>query len=258
MKYCKKEEIIKIVNESLDRAEEMWENTLEKLKIIANAQDTETNIPGHKYLGKDRYKSDQFLAIMIDMRNSTKHLIEAIGAPAKVSQMERVFYEVSALLPASATIIENADGGVTEYLGDGLLALFQFPGDKDGKDNTKKRDEICRKVFNVAMDLLEILKTIINPILKDRYNLPEIEIGIGMSYSPVIITHFGIQTYSQVKVIGRCIYDVSKLSKLNNEIAISRTLEMAWPTSKGGLLSFTKQGFDNNKITGYIVRRKEK
>ena len=54
MKYCKKEEIIKIVNESLDRAEEMWENTLEKLKIIANAQDTETNIPGHKYLGKDK------------------------------------------------------------------------------------------------------------------------------------------------------------------------------------------------------------
>jgi len=80
VKYCKKEEITKIVKESLDRAEEMWKNTLEKLKIIANAQDAETNIPGHKYLGKDKYKSDQFLAIMIDMRNSTKHLIEAIGA----------------------------------------------------------------------------------------------------------------------------------------------------------------------------------
>jgi hypothetical protein len=67
MQYAKKEDVIQIVNSSLNRAEELWENTFKKDKVIKTAKETEANIPGHRYLGKDKYKSDCFLAFMLDM-----------------------------------------------------------------------------------------------------------------------------------------------------------------------------------------------
>lgn len=249
MIYYKKEDIEKIVNDSLDRAKELWENTLDKNKIIVNAKEAETNIPGHRYLGKDKYKSDYFLAFMLDMRDSTEHLIQAISKrTAKVSEMQRVFYEVSALLPAMAKIIENSEGAVTEYLGDGLLALFQFPfNDKD------KREHICMMSMRVARDCLEALHSVVNPILFKRYSLPALKIGIGMSFSQSIITHFGISPNTQIKVIGRCIYDVSKLSKGENEIVIHENLNNIYPSSESGTLRFSRKSFDGEKLYGYVL-----
>ncbi|MDR3048528.1 MAG: family 3 adenylate cyclase [Elusimicrobiota bacterium] len=248
MNTIKKQEIESIVIQSLKRAEELWDNTLEKDKELNfSKKASKTNIPGNKYLGEDEYKSDCFLAFMIDMRDSTQHLIQAISA--KISQMQRVFYEVSALLPAMAKIIEDADGGVTEYLGDGLLALFQFPA-----DDKHKKDNVCRNVITVANDCLYALQEIVNPILNCKYGLPPLEIGIGMSYSQSIITHFGVKPNTQIKVIGRCIYDVSKLSKERNKIAVDKTLQLAWPSSEGGKLRFEEQQFDDNLI-GFIVSR---
>jgi len=43
---------------------------------------------------------------------------------SKVSQLQRIFYETSALLPAMAKLIFFENGSVTEYLGDGVLGLF--------------------------------------------------------------------------------------------------------------------------------------
>jgi len=251
MEYANKDDIIKTVNDSLNRAEELWKNTLDKDKITNFAKEAETNIPGHRYLGKDKYKSDCFLAFMLDMRDSTTHLIQAISARiAKVSEMERVFYEISALLPAMAKIIENekTEGAVTEYLGDGLLALFQFPF-----NDTKKREDVCRVTINVANDCFEALHNIVNPILFKRYSLPALSMGIGMSFSQSIITHFGISPNTQVKVIGRCIYDASKLSKGRNEIAVHDNLERVWTYSQGGKLKFLHRKFDD--IDGYIVNK---
>jgi class 3 adenylate cyclase len=186
---------------------------------------------------------------MLDMRGFTKHLIQAIsGRTAKVSEMQRVFYEVSALLPAMASIIENTDGAVTEYLGDGLLALFQFPF--DDKD---KREKVCKVSMTVARDCLEALNTAVNPILFARYSLPSLKIGIGMSFSQAIITHFGISPNTQVKVIGRCIYDVSKLSKGENEIVIHENLKNIYPSSSGGKLSFSLKYFGD--VKGYVLNR---
>ena len=81
-----------IVNSSLDKAEELVKKLNvsfdEHIKVNASVQ--RTNIPGYKFLGENEYKSDFFLAFMLDMRDSTKHLIQAISN-TKVSLMERVF-----------------------------------------------------------------------------------------------------------------------------------------------------------------------
>ncbi|AFM43586.1 family 3 adenylate cyclase (plasmid) [Desulfosporosinus acidiphilus SJ4] len=247
-----KQELNDIVNRILDRCELQWDNTLGKNELIKALLETyamDTNIPGHPFLGESEYKSDVFVAFMLDMRDSTKHLRQAISARiASVSEMQRVFYEVSALLPAMTKIIREYKGSVTEYLGDGLLALFQLPKQKE------EQAEVLHNVINAANTCLEALNQVVNPILNERFGLPKIEIGIGLAFSDAIISHFGLPPHTQVKVIGECIYFASKCSKGRNEIILHEYLKHIWPKSKKGQLRFTKRSFD--KFDGYIVTKK--
>ena len=247
-----KKELDNVVNTSLDRAEQQWNSVMIREDMIKAAAETPTKIPGHKYLGKNKYASDTFIAMMLDMRDSRKHLMQAISArTAKVSQMQRVYYEVTALLPCMATIVEkDRDGSVIEYLGDGLLALFKLPLD----DKDKAAAEL-REISRISRKCLEALKTIVNPIIFNRYSLPPLKIGIGLAFSDALITHFGISANSQVKVIGQCIYYASHLSKGNNEIIVHENLENIWPTSDGGKLAFYRKSFKD--VNGYIMECKE-
>lgn len=236
----------KIVNSSLDKAEKLVKelNVSFDECIKVNASIQRTNIPGYKFLGQNEYHSDDFLAFMLDMRDSFKHLTQEIR-DAKVSNMKRVFYEVSALLPVLSSIVENTNcGSVTEYLGDGFLALFQFPKDKESRDN------VCVIAMETALKCFYTLDYIINPILLERYNLPELEMGIGMSFSEAIVTNFGINTNSQIKVIGKCVYDVSKLSKGRNKIILDSKLENIYPQCEEGSLCFEQDeiGYSVNII----------
>lgn len=230
-------EIKAIINRSLDRSEEMWTATLGKMAFAQRIdEETETNIPGHPYLKDNEYKSDDFIAMMVDMRDSTKHLRQAISAKiAKVSQMQRVFYEVSALLPAVAKVIREEDGAVTEYLGDGALALFQLPKDKSS------RHAAIYSASRASQKCMHALHACINPILSERYGLPSIQIGIGLAYSDAIITKFGLRPETQVKVIGECVYFASNLSKGRNEIYVHEWLENIWPSAEKGIISFRRK-----------------
>ncbi len=230
----------------------MEEDVFEFSKSLQERAETKTPIPGHPYLGEDQYKSDDFIAMMIDMRDSTKHLRQSIGKPAKVSQMERVFYEVSGLLPALAKIIEYEEGAVTEYLGDGLLALFQFSEDND---NDKKK-EIIYSASIAARDCISMVRGILNPILEGRYYLPPIQIGVGVAFSKAIITRFGLPPNTQVKVIGQCIYFASRLSKGRDEIIVHEWLENIWPSTKDGRIRFSLREFENKTIKGYLLEEK--
>lgn len=248
-----KQELFEIVNATLDRCEKQWNNTLGQEKIIKKALtesfSAQTNIPGHPYLDENQYKSDLFVAFMLDMRDSKKHLRQAIGKYlSDVSMMQRVFYEVSALLPAMGKIVNEYSGAVTEYLGDGLLALFQLP------KLSKEQDPILRNVMLAARTCMSALHEVVNPILSNRYRLPALEIGIGLASSEAIISHFGLSPDTQVKVIGECIYFASLCSKGKNEIIVHEGLEAIWPTSKNGTLAFRLKPFI--EFNGYIVDKK--
>ena len=141
--------------------------------------------------------------------------------------------------------IQNQEGAVTEYLGDGLLALFQ------SSQNIEERNHVLGNTITAAKDCMEGLGDVVNPILHSRYSLPFLEVGIGLAYSEAIISHFGLHPDTQVKVIGKCIYLASQLSKGRNEIIIHENLEMIWPTSKDGRLKFTVKQFKDFK--GYVV-----
>jgi class 3 adenylate cyclase len=243
------QELVAIVNKALDRCEEQWDNTLGRETLLkASAEMSESKIPGHSYLAKDTYKADVFVAFMLDMRDSTKHLRQAISVKiAKVSQMKRVYFEVSALLPAMTKLIQDKDGAVTEYMGDGLLALFQLPEEKKEKDN------VLGNCIVAAKNCMSALNKVTNPILSKRYGLPPLEIGIGLAFSDAIISHFGLPPNTEVKAIGECIYFASQLSKGRNEIIVHENLERIWPTSEGGTLRFNIREYKDFK--GYVVTK---
>ncbi len=227
-------DLTSIVDSSLDRCEELWSSTLGMRRLAKSIKEmAETKIPGHPYLGDNDYSSDDFIALVVDMRDSTKHLRQAISTKvAKVSQMQRVYYEVSALLPAMAKVIQDEHGIVTEYLGDGALALFQVPKEKD------KRDQIVYCAHDAAVNCLEALKIVVNPALSARYQLPPLEIGIGLAFSSAIVTRFGLPPNTDVKVVGECVYFAAELSKERNQILVHSFLEHIWPTSERGRIRF--------------------
>lgn len=85
----------------------------------------ESLMPGLPPIYEGQTIIGEFIALVADMRDSTNHLLQAISPKkADISDLQRVFYETSALLPSLAKVVSFHDGKTTEYLGDGILAFF--------------------------------------------------------------------------------------------------------------------------------------
>lgn len=250
-----KTELDAITNKSLDVAEQTWSQVggelVEKQAMAAlnaMAKSVETEIPGYPVIEHGTPKVSDFIAIVVDMRGSTDHLVKAISPKkADVSQLQRVFYETAALLPALAKAISYRNGAVTEYLGDGVLGLFLC----EKEDGNGIYD-----AYNGALKCLDTVDEVTNPILNDRYRLPPLKIGVGLSHSSAVVTLVGLtEEYMQPKVFGECVWRATKLAQGTNQIYICKALRLMWPTSKDGKLTFKKKSF--NKLDGYLVSKNE-
>lgn len=246
-------DIQELVEKELDKAELIWEQVSQHLDFSKRASlkalleaSVPTQIPGYPYLEDMKPKVDYFIALVADMRDSSKHLLEAISAKkAKASQLQRVFYETSALLPALAKTVAEHDGKVTEYLGDGVLALFRV----DGED----RETSIRQSYRAASKCLDVNHEVVNIALERRYSLPPLQIGIGMAMSQAVVTLVGLKEYVQPKVFGECVFRASKLSNGNDEIHVDEFLYKSWPSEKGGLLRF--RPVKRKGVDGYLLEK---
>lgn len=242
-------ELETIIERALSEAERHWENggaQLSEGHIKANAMDMEaleqSKIPGHPLVGDNETVIEDFVAFVADMRDSSNHLTQSISSKiAKVSQLQRVYYETSALLPAVAYTVKAYDGAVTEYLGDGLLALFKVDPDKKSKSLYDSHNA-GKKVVGEVLD-------IINSILNRRFSLPPIEVGVGLARSKALVTLVGLTGDKHPKAIGECVYRASKLSNGRNKVIIDEIMERSWPSSAGGKMRFTTIRLNN--LTGY-------
>lgn len=235
------EQLIKEVNNALNKAENIWKKVEPELVMMSEAAlitdgleySLPSNIPGHQQVDPIKPEVDNFIAFVLDIRNSSKHLTEAIGTDAKASQLERVFYEITAINTIGSLITNKNHGKITEFLGDGFLALYKVS--KTDKQNVYKAH--C-----AAKECIQITKEIVNPILSDRYKLPPLEIGIGMAYSQAIITTMGYGDNLHPKALGECVFRATKLSDGKNTILIDNRLKEFWPSSKNGKLRFNSHG----------------
>lgn len=246
--------IEKEVNKALDNAESIWNEVgdqfaIEKatVRMLSDGAKVPSQIPGHKILTEGKPEVGDFIALVLDIRNSTDHLLIAISA--KASQLERVLYETTAINTAGAVVIEHFNGGLTEYLGDGFLALFKVEDEKNSK-------RVVYNAHDAAKFCLKEALNIVNDIIYRRYQLPKLSIGIGMAYSKAIVTIVGINDNLHPKAIGECVFRASKLAGGYNQIHIDKKLKYLWPKTDDGQLRFLyTDRFD--KIEGYLLSKKE-
>lgn len=207
----------------------------------------ESNIPGHPFVKQGEPEVTEFVALVVDMRNSTDRLQNLQKFPLIKSGFQRVFYETSALLPALATTALFKDGHVTEYLGDGALILF--------KVDSTDRAQTVREAYRVANNCVTETRRIVNELLAERFDLPNLSIGAGLSLSNAIVTLVGTPAFMQPKAIGQCVWEASKLSNGVNKVRISENLKKAWPTVAGGTLHFDRLQDLPKKLVGFEVRK---
>lgn len=246
--------IIVSVNTALDDAEKTWNKvghhfiTDEINKSMSayalESRDVPSQIPGFPILHENKPEVADFIAFVLDIRDSTNHLLQAISSKiAKASQLERVLYETTAINTAGSVVIDNYNGGITEYLGDGFLALFKVENEKNPKE--------VYDAHNAAQSYLKTALGEVNKILNKRYSLPELKVGIGMAYSKSIVTIVGTGNNLHPKAIGECVYRATKLSTGINEILIDEKLELLWPKSDNGKIRFLLRTGHNLDFKSY-------
>ena len=253
-------ELQELIYIKLDQAESIWdqvgpemmfENLMvgaENLRNFSKVADVDTQIPGYSTISIDKPEVDDFIALVADMRDSTEHLLRAISCKtAKVSQLQRVFYETSALLPVLAKAISYKDGNVTEYLGDGILGLFNA-------SEAREKPKCIYDSYNASKKCLCAVEEIVNPTLAEKYSLPPLEVGIGLAFSKAVVTMTGIDGYFQPKVFGECVYRATKISGGRNQIYVCEALNRLWPTEKGGVLRFQPRKMKG--VDAYMVEPK--
>lgn len=253
-----KDELRRIISASLDSAEKRWKEGGHLLKANRQAgleamhesvmdSAEPSKIPGHAIVRDDETVIDEFIAFVADMRDSSTHLMCAISPKnADVSGLQRVYYETSALLPALAYSVSKEEGSVTEYLGDGILALFRIDSDA--------REQAIYASHRAAKNAIGDVREIVNEALVERYRLPPVDIGVGLAVSKTLVTLVGLAPEKQPKAFGECVFRATKLSDGRNEVICDENLKAIWPSSKGGTLRFVRKKRKNEeKVDGYVI-----
>lgn len=204
---------------------------------LSKSINEEAEIPGFetKPMKFGQFVNKKFVAVVTDIRKSTA----IINRPNGTRDMFLIFYAYSAV---TANIVDHYGGTSTEFLGDGIINLF---------DTDRGLDQAFRNSIRASREVLASSTQILNPLFK-HLQLPTIDLGIGIDHGATIVTRFGYKTDNDLKAFGSCVYNASKLSKGMNEIIISEKSQSAWPTSPGGKIQFSrtllKEGLIGYKI----------
>ncbi|MDC9589236.1 hypothetical protein PSI23_07835 [Xenorhabdus sp. XENO-10] len=175
-----------------------------------------TFIPGYPILENNKPEVGEFVVFMADMRNSSSHFQHSPESPIIESGLQRVFYEISALIPAIVYTAAQEGGQATELLGDGVLILFHV--------EPENRINVINKAYKAARKCVNNTIKHVNDILWQRYNLPPLKIGIGLAYGESIIKVIQLNGYHP-KIIGQCVWEAAKLSYGENAIGLSKDIQ---------------------------------
>ncbi len=231
------QEILKIATNRIQLATNHIEqgNNQNELKKAINE---ESEIPGFesKPMKFGQFVNKEFVVMMTDIRSST----EIINAENGLINMFKIFYAYSAVV---ANIVDKNQGTSTEFLGDGVLNLFDI--------ESNNRDDAFRHAIQASRDILFAREHILNPLFS-RLGLPNINIGIGIDHGITIVTRFGHKTDNDLKAFGKCVWNVSRLSKGVNTILGSPSAQLNWPKAPNGTLRFSPVYDTDNNIAYQI------
>ncbi len=184
----------------------------------------EAEVPGYedKKVKFGKFENREFVVMMTDIRDSTS----IINSQNGLVKMFLIFYVYAGVV---AKIVDKFGGTSTEFLGDGVLNLF------DTKE-TGLKGALLNSMTS-SLTIIEAKDTILNPLFIEN-DLPTINLGIGIDHGVTIVTRFGYRNDNDLKAFGKCAYNASKLCKGNNQILVSGESQLVWPTDINGTLGF--------------------
>jgi class 3 adenylate cyclase len=159
--------------------------------------------------------SRQFhLAVLsVDIRGFTKITMDyGDGQIQQLAKLQALF------LSEMSELIKRNNGVTEKYTGDGVMGLFGTEFD------TKANDDV-NNAASCALDVKLILKNSINPFLVKK-SLPQIEVGMGIDYGPVLIEKVGLRGDNQFSLAGRAVSLAAKMQGLAkaNEIFVGENV----------------------------------
>ncbi|KPV45665.1 adenylate/guanylate cyclase domain-containing protein [Alicyclobacillus ferrooxydans] len=231
----------RLVKEHFDRARGkmlMAKSMTDSFKMAEPISDV---VPGYhaKEMEFGDYEKDNYTALFIDIRNSTKRA-HRIGA-------EKTFLSLHAFFPGVAYTIEEFGGYVMDFMGDGVMAFF------GGKESEMNKSWAAQQAGTCGLKLIDVVQNAVNPVLKDGGIDWLFQCGVGIDHGSVVVTKIGTYDNYDVKAFGDCINKASKYSDGTDSVVVSQQIKDLWPTSEGGKMRFHKLGHSD----GYEVRREE-
>ena len=147
--------------------------------------------------------SRQFhLAVLsVDIRGFTKIVMDLDDANIqKLARLQALY------LSQVSTVVKKNNGVTEKYTGDGVMGLF-------GTESGTNVNEDVNNAAQCALDLKLLLKNSLNPYLA-KNNLPQIEIGMGIDYGPVLMEKVGLRGENQFSLAGRAVSLAAKMQGL--------------------------------------------
>jgi class 3 adenylate cyclase/CHASE2 domain-containing sensor protein len=182
-----------------------------------------------------RYMSDELVAQLV----SDPHMADLGGQRLEVAVMfvdirnystlseqldpHQTVWMLNTLLGAITDVIRSHDGFVDKYLGDGLLACFGGP---------VRTDKPAQDAVAAALEMLVVLHRDVNPKLA-AVSLPELRIGIGLHYGPVVMGNIGSESRMDFTVVGDSVNVAARVESCTKEqgwaILVTREVTAAAP-----------------------------
>lgn len=173
-----------------------WENIKEKNEVIdLFGQQISPQIAGSILERKDELSGTRkdVCVMFLDIRNFTPF--------AETHKPEEVVAYLNSLFGFMIDSVQNYDGVINQFLGDGFMATFGAP---------VSEGNISQKAVMSSVDILQKIKT------ENRAgNIPETKIGIGLHYGEAVIGNIGSSVRKQYSITGNVVIMASRIEQLN-------------------------------------------
>lgn len=211
-----------IASSHIDKSANLNEQLKKAISGLAITEDAEIPAFENRKMKFGKFENREFVVMMTDIRDSTG----IINSKDGLVDMFLVFYIYAGIV---SKIVDLWEGTSTEFLGDGVLNLFDT---QEGGI-----DKALRQSIGASWDIMDARQQILNPFFT-QVGLPNINLGIGIDHGMTIVTRFGYMNDTDLKAFGRCAYNAAKLSKGINEINATQNTQSIWPVNPRGKVQF--------------------
>jgi adenylate cyclase len=158
---------------------------------------------GQEFLLKHINSKISLVVMYVDLVDSTE-----MSSDLPIDKLVTV---IRAFTHELSSVIENYDGLILKYVGDGIISFFPSGFNKY---------LACDKAVECAKSMIDIIKNGINPILS-KCDYPTLSIKIGIDEGENAIVQYGYDKSSLIDIVGYSMNIAAKITALTNKNKIS-------------------------------------